>query len=392
MKIDVRQLTTPEEHYEASLTAAVAFHTDIDDAVKWGVKGENEWEQDWGAFAEDGTMMARVMNNQFDVHFDGHVIKSGGIGAVATLPQYRCQGAITAIMARLLLHAHESGEVVSSLFPFNHAFYRKAGYETVCWRENYVMPPAVLRPYRFAGRAELWKPGDSVAPYAALYDRFAAGFNLALCRSEARMAGHVKGEYYKDRKFCYLLYEGDQPVAYVIFQDVRHDPAAILSVQEMVWNGPAGFNAILGFLARFSADYGEIRLFLPNCLNLLSLIRTDDAYGITKTADQGFMARVVNARKLLSLMRKPEDSRFVIQVKDELIPRNNGTFTVAGAKVQPTEAAPDLVVSAQALAQLALGGVSLKEAVYRPDTQVTGNEALLEEIFTRKPILVEDHY
>ena len=385
--MEVRQLTTPEEHYEASLIAAVAFHADIDDTVKWGVGAP-----DWGAFAENGAMMARVIDNQFDVYFDGHVVKSGGIGGVCTLPEYRYEGAVAAILARLLPHAYERGEVISSLFPFNHGFYRKAGYETICWRGNYALPPAALRPYRFTGRAVLWKPGDPIAPYTALYNRFAAGFNLAVCRDDARMARHVQGEYYKDHKFCYLLEVGGRPVAYVIFQDVRHDPAAILSVQDMAWDSPAGFNAILGFLARFSADYGEIRLFLPNCLDLLSLIRTDDAYAVKKTADQGFMARVVNARKLLSLMKKPDDSRFVIRVTDELIPQNDGAFAVRGADVQPTQDAPDLIVSQRALTQLALGGVSLGEAVYRPDTQVLGNEALLEKVFARKSIWVTEHY
>ncbi|MBQ8952636.1 MAG: GNAT family N-acetyltransferase [Clostridia bacterium] len=385
--MEVRQLVTPEEHRAASLIAAVAFHSDIEDTLKWGVGSP-----DWGAFAEDGALMARVVNNQFDVYFDGHVVKSGGIGGVCTLPEYRYQGAVAAILAKLLPQAYESGEVVSSLFPFNHAFYRKAGYETVCWRGSYALPPAVLRPCRFAGRAVLWKPGDSVAPHLALYNRFAAGYNLALRRDEARMADHVRGEYYKDHKFCYLLEEDGRPVAYVIFQDVRHDPAAILSVQDMAWDGPAGFHAILGFLSRFSADYGEIRLFLPNCLELFSLIRTDDAYLIKKTVDQGYMARVVNAEKLLSLMKKPEGCRFVIRISDGIIARNNGTFAVCGEAVTPTEEAPDLIVSVQALAQLALGGVSLGEALYRPDVQVLGHEALLETIFTRKPILVLDHY
>lgn len=385
--MEVRLLTTPEEHHEASLIAAVAFHTTVDDTEKWGLSSP-----DWGAFAEDGAMMARVINNQFDVYFDGCVVKSGGIGGVCTLPEYRYGGAVSAIMAKLLVHAYERGEVVSSLFPFNHAFYRKSGYETVCWKSAYTFAPDALKQYRFTGRAALWKPGDPIAPYLALYNRFASGYNLALYRDETRMANHVKGEYYKDRKFCYLLYEAEKPVAYVIFQDVYHNPAAILSVKDVAWDGPGGFRAILGFLARFSADYGTVELPLPRDVELFSLIHAPDAYAIRKTTDQGFMARVVNARKALSLMRKPEGSRFVIRITDEIIAGNDGTFAVCGGDVRLTDEAPDLIVSVQAFSQLALGGVSLREAVYREDVRVLGNEATLEKVFVRKPILVEDHY
>ncbi len=391
--MEVRKLTTPEEHFEASLISAVAFHGRIEDVEKWGEGVKKTTAPDWGAFAEDGKMAARIINNQYETYFDGHVIKNGGIGAVSTLPEYRYEGAIRAIFEKLLPQAYESGEVISTLYPFNHAFYRKVGYETICWKSEYKLAPNVLKRYRFTGRAVLWKPGDPVTAYTALYNRFASGYNLAMRRDDQMMLErHVKGEYYKDRKFCYLLCEGERPTAYLIFQDVYHDPAAILSVRDMAWDGPAGFRAILGFLSRFSADYGEIELFLPRDLELFSVIQAANAYDIKKTTSQGYMARVVNARKLLSLMKKPEGSRFVIRVSDELIPENDGTFAVCGEAAEPTGEAPDLAVSVQALSQLALGGVSLGEAAYREDVAILGNQALLERIFVRKPILVEDHF
>ena len=60
--------------------------------------------------------------------------------------------------------------------------------------------------------------------------------------------------------------------------------------------------------------------------------------------------------------------------------------------VAPTDEAPDLTVSIQALGQLACGSVSLFEALHRPDVTLSGNEAALEKAFVRKPILVEDHF
>ena len=182
-------------------------------------------------------------------------------------------------------------------------------------------------------------------------------------------------------------------MAYLIFQDVRNDPAAILTVKDLAWDGRTGFNAILGFLARFSADYGTIRLFLPSCLELLSLIQTPRAYDIQQTASQSYMIRAVNVQRLLEIIKKPDDSCFVIRVEgDAQISENNGTWEVSGKGAVPTEKAPDLTVSIQALGQMAAGAVSLFEAMYRPDVTVSGNEAVLEKVFVRKPILVEDHF
>ncbi len=389
--MEIRQLQG-EERFQARLISTVAFHQRMEDPEKAKQESEKETDQDWGAFDEDGTLMAHIINNQFTSWLDGTLIRNGGIGAVSTLPEYRMDGAVKEIFRALLPHAYADGEVISTLYPFSHAFYRKFGYETVCWKNIYEFSPSVLKGYAFYGKVRLWKQGDPVQTWTELYNRCASGYNLAICRDERRMEEHLKGEYYKDRKFCYMLYEAEEPVAYLIFQDIRHDPQAILDVRDLAWNGPRGFRAILGFLARFSADYGTIRLFLPREIELLSLIRSPLVYDIQKTSEQSYMIRVVNAVKALETMKKPAGCRFVIRVTDEMIPENNGIWAVTGEGVVPTEKEPDLIVSEKALGQLASGAVSLPEALYREDTVVLGNREMLERVFVRKPILVEDHF
>lgn len=387
------RLLKPEEHFEANLISTVAFHMKMEDPAKNREESLQSTDEDWGAFSEDGKIMARIINNHYTTRLDGQLISNGGIGAVSTLPEYRNTGAVRAIFDKLIPETYSRGEIISTLYPFNHAFYRKFGYETVRWLDHYEFAPAVLSGYRFSGDAELWKTGDPVSEYTALYNRFADSFNLAMVRDDKMMLDLIKGEYYKDRKFSYLLRENGKTVAYLIFQDVRNDPAAILTVKDLAWDGRAGFNAILGFLARFSADYGTIRLFLPSCLELLSLIQTPRAYDIQQTASQSYMIRAVNVQRLLEIIKKPDDSCFVIRVEgDAQISENNGTWEVSGKGAVPTEKAPDLTVSIQALGQMAVGAVSLFEAMYRPDVTVSGNEAVLEKVFVRKPILVEDHF
>ncbi len=390
--MDVRKLSG-QERFEADLISTVAFHMRMEDPEKSREKSMQETVEDWGAFAGDGRIMARIINHRYEVRLDGRTVPCGGIGAVSTLPEYRNTGAIRQIFAKLLPEAYRNGEVLSALYPFNHAFYRKFGYETVRWRNDYEFEPAVLSGYRFTGTAELWKTGDPVGEYTALYNRFAEGYNLSMLRNEKMMLDHLKGDYYRDRKFCYMLREDGKAVAYLIFQDIRSDPAAILSVQDLAWDGRAGLYAVLGFLARFTADYGTVRLYLPASLELLSVIRSPRAYDIRQTAQQAYMVRAVNARKVLEFMKKPDDSRFVIRVEgDAQIPENNGTFEVCGNSAVPSDAAPDMTVSVQALGQMAAGCVSLSEALYRPDVTLTGNRDLFERVFVRKPILVGEHF
>ena len=391
--MEVHKLTA-QERFEANLISTVAFHMRMEDPEKEREKSLQDTKEDWGAFAEDGRMMARIINHRFEARLDGQWIASGGIGAVSTLPEYRNAGAVRAIFERLLPEAYRNGEIISALYPFNHAFYRKFGYETVRWRNDYEFEPAVLSGYRFNGSAELWKPGDPVGEYTALYNRFASGYNLAIRRNDERMLrDHLQGEYYKDRKFGYLLREGGTPVAYLIFQDIRNDPAAILSVQDLAWEGRAGLHAILGFLSRFTADYGTIRMFLPASLELLSILQSPMSYQIEQKAQQNYMVRAVNVRRLLEVIQKPDDCRFVIRIGGDLqIPENNGTWLVQGNSAVQTREEPDLAVSVQVFGQLAAGSISLSEALYQPDTTLYGNETVLNRVFIRKPVLVEEHF
>ena len=386
------RLLKENEQIRAAEIAVISFHMRVENLESV----ENDWGQGtylhWGAFDDDGTLMAHMLDNQYESWLDGTLVRNGGIGAVSTLPEYRTDGAVREIFRKLIPAAYADGEVISTLYPFSHAFYRKFGYETVCWKNVYEFSPAVLRGYVFGGKVRQWKTGDPVGEWTKLYTAFASSFNLAISRDDARMGKHLEGVFYKDRKFGYMLWEDGRPVAYLIFQDIRHDPQAILEVQDLAWDGPAGFRAILGFLSRFSADYGTIRLFLPRNIELLSLIRSPLAYDIQKTTDQAYMIRVINAVKALEAIRKPEGCSFVIRISDEMIPENNGTWKVTAGGVSPTEEEPDLCVSERALGQLVCGAVSLAEAEYREDTAVQKNREMLEKVFIRKPILVEDHF
>ena len=391
--MEVRRLTE-NEHFEANMISYVAFHMRMEDPEKVREDSKKLSMEDWGAISDDGKIMARILNYRFDTWLDGQLVANGGIGGVSTLPEYRNTGAVRAIFGKLIPEAYRNGEVISTLYPFSHAFYRKFGYETACWRNDYEFAPGVLAGYRFDGTAELWKPDDPVGEYTALYNRFAENYNLAVRRDDKMMLEkHLKGEYYKDRKFGYLLKEDGVPAAYLIFQDIRHDPAAILEVQDIAWDGRKGMNALLDFLGRFSADYGTVRMFLPASVELFSFIRSPRAYDIAQTVRQDYMIRAVNVQRLLEVIRKPDDCTFVIRVEgDEYIAENNGTWEVSGSGAARTDKAPDLTVSIQALGQMAAGCVSLSEAMYRPDVAVAGKEDVLAKVFVRKPVLMEDHF
>ncbi len=382
------------ERYDAYLTAVYCFHMRVDDVESQRELYAADTKEDWGAFDEDGTLMGRIINHKFPFYLDGKPIRTGGIGAVATLPEYRDRGVIKSIFKELLPAAYKDGEVISTLYPFKHEFYRKQGYEVVRTWNDYELRPGLLCEYRFDGEVRKWNVGDPVTDFMTVYKSFAKQYNLAMDRDEKVMLDHIKVEKpYIDRKFSYVMKQGGKPIAYVIFTDVRHDPAAILQVEECAWTCRDGFHAILGFLARFEADYGTINLPLPKGIDLLRIVQSPLAYEIKEIPQQAFMVRVINAKKLLEVVAKPADCDFTIKVTDELIAENNATYRVRNEGVQVSrKAKADMELNERALAQLAVGGLNLDEAMLREDVTVNAKEEMLRRVFTEKKIYVSEHF
>lgn len=401
--MEVRKITG-EERYAAYLTAVYCFHMRVEDVEARRERQLNATIEDWGAFDDNNTLMARVINNHFNFYVDGTAVKAGGIGAVATLPEYRNSGAIRAIFGKLLPEAYANGEVISALYPFKHEFYRKFGYETVIGWSQYSLTPELLCRYRFDGEAVKWNPGDPIDDFMTVYNVFAPQYNLAHARTEEQMLEQIKVDKpYIDRKFSYVLKQNGEPIAYVIFTDIRHDPAAILNVEECAWTGRDGFRAVLGFLARFEADYGTIELKLPAGIDLLRVIVSPNAYAIKETVFPNFMVRVINAKKLLETIKKPADCDFTIKISDEIIEENNRTYRVLPDRVElvgerfsadDAEAAPkaDIELDVRPLGQLACGGLNIDEAILRTDVTVNAKEEMLRRVFTEKLTWVSEHF
>ncbi len=397
-----------KERFEAYKLFVYCFHQRLDNIEAEREKHEAETQEDWGAFDDNNNLMARIINNHYNFYLDGKIVKTGGIGGVATYPEYRDSGAIREIFNTLILEAYKNGEVLSALFPFNHKFYRKFGYEVVTFCNEYKMNPALLKDYLplvsndQSCKIKKWHQGESVKDFLEIYNKFAPEYNLTAIRTEESMLEHMKVEKeFQDRKFSYIFNLCGENIAYLIFKDIYNPDAAHLKVEEAAWTCRNGFNAILNFLSRFTADYGSITLPLPQGIDLLKIIHSPDAYNIEKHCCQHFMVRVVNVKKLLEIIKKPSDCDFTIRVEDDLIKENNLALRVKTDCVEvlsegddklTNDSKCDIELDIRALAQLAVGCTNLDEASLRSDVTINGNEEMLRKVFIEKKLFVTESF
>ncbi|MBP5160200.1 MAG: GNAT family N-acetyltransferase [Lachnospiraceae bacterium] len=412
-----------KERSDAWEISAYCFHQRVDDPEAEKKKviendaKERETLDDWGAFTDDGKLTARIINNYLDFYIDGSVQKGGGIGAVSTLPEYRNMGAVREMFGEILRDAYRRGEVISALFPFSHAFYRKQGYETVVFAHNYELTPMLLSGYKLRDDVTMWRPGDSVEGYLEVFTEFAKDFNLSTPRDGKRMEEHLKtGGLFKDRKFSYLIRHEGRPVAYLIFTDVAGADGATLRVDECAWTCREGFHDILGFLARFDADYAKIKILLPQGIDLFRVVRTRQMYEFSAVTHHGFMVRPVNAEAMLKAMKKPDDCDLVIGITDELIAENNAVWRVrpdgaeklddlktpgipvsyeglsASTGTPAMQSNCDIVMPSRLFGQMAVGAISFDEALLLGELSVNSKEEMLRRLFTEKKIFVSERF
>lgn len=391
--MEIRKLSTVEERCQAALSCNLAFGGRRSMAEIRRQVEENPTTHDaWGCFTDDGALMAHVQNQRRYSRFDGNDVLTGCIGGVSTFPEYREGGAVRRIFGELFADAYASGEVFSYLFPFNHGFYRKFGYETCCALPLYKFPVSALKGRRFTGWAKLWLPGDDMAAHAAVYGEFIQRYNMSHVRTEEMMKGRIYSDPFETRRYTYLL-GNSAACAYVTFSHQHKNGHSTIDVQDCAWLGKEGLDALLGFLARYTADYDAVIFRMPSDIKLAALI--PDAYALSESALQsGYMARVINVKTALALMKKPAGARFVLEVTDPLIPENAGVWRVTGAAVERCSDAPDVSVSVTALAPMLLGFTPLALAELRDDVKVHANRDTLASTFTEKPLFIApaDHF
>ncbi|MBQ4046976.1 MAG: GNAT family N-acetyltransferase [Clostridia bacterium] len=339
----------------------------------------------WGYFDDDGKIGACTKNYEFMSYYAGQPVKSGGIGDVCTLPEYRNQGAIRHLLDAILNDAYANGEVFSTLYPFNHSFYRKFGYEIFFDLHRYILPPEQLSKIRSDWKIRRLEYGEEIPLLTKLHNDFGKRYNACIYRTDAHTREENRGDTYSDLASHYLLTKGDE-MAYLSYVGTEDDdgPNAAFEIRDYAFASPEGLRAILSLLGKLTAEHRKINIRLPEDVPLMSMV--SEQYEVKHEAEATMMMRITNVEAALKLLPRPADCRFTVAVSDDFLPQNAATYCVTGDTVTRTDEAPDLIIDIRALSQLWIGYLSLDEAKYRPDVQICANEELLRSIFVRRPI------
>lgn len=353
------------------------------------------WDSRWAAFEDDDqTMMATFAVIPWRANFDGYEVTMGGIGGVATLPQYRRGGAIRRCFEAALPDMYARGMALSYLYPFSNAFYRKFGYEIACdeavWRLKLAGLPSLDAP----GSWRLSEPGSDLAADIRAIDAVrSARYNGMVFGGDTEYLWTAADPFVK-RQYAYVYYDAaGAPSAYA---QIEAKPGQELKCIRACFNDRAGLEGLLALLRRYAADHSHATLPMPMDVDPRALLPEFSFGTVERTVAQRGMVRVVNVEKALLLARARGEGTLRIAVEDAQIPENRGTFEVAFAPdmkndVRKTDAAPDIELTIQDFSRLLMGCCELAPD-WLPDVKLRGDLETARRLFYPKPNYITQRF
>lgn len=392
----------PKEYWRAGLNMAVAFESPFEygkELEKSGSAEAKPLEDYYGAFPSEGEgPVASIIMNKKQVRFDGHVVKMGGVGGVATLPAHRRGGAVRACMELSLRDLYKEGYALSHLYPFSTAYYRQYGFapagKSLRWR---VKLSDLKRLPDVGGTVRQLMPGDDMRVLTEIYDKAYGDINFSCLRES--FDKDLEGDKPLGEKRWIFLWSDDEgvPGGFLIgsrVKDTLHCVTEFSGRDGLMFVDARALTGLLHFVhTAFIANFADIEFGIPDHIDLSGLL--PEISGIDYRPTLNGMARAVNAEMLLKYCRCRGQGKLTLKIADKIIPENNDTFLLDYAPfrenlVKRTDAPADIELDVGNLAVLLGGCRDTGSIAMTPDIRVNGSGADLSQVFWRKPCHVLD--
>lgn len=390
--------TTPEEKRRTDELFAIAFEMPMQTGP---AEAESDRIHHWAAFADDNReMMSTFTVSDYNIRFDGHSCKMGGIGGVATLPQYRRRGGIRACFEAALPDMYEKGYDFSYLYPFSTGYYRKFGYECCVRKLQLTVLLGLLNPPRTQGEFRLAEKGNPMADSIAAIDAvWESKYNMMVIHTDEDYGWTAKADPAAAQEFTYVYFAPDNaPKAYTTFKMQNQPDGRNLICSRFVFVDKEGYEGLMNLFKSLSADHMFVKFSLP-AEPAMQYLMPEWSLGAAQWSVQpAGMVRVVNAAQVLKKAKYLGSGSIVITILDKQIPQNCGTFRVTfengrATDVQCVSSAPDIIASIPAFSALISGVCGFDEArQWMSGFEIKNPDACFDRVFYRKALMIADYF
>ncbi len=270
------------------------------------------------------------------------------------------------LMRRSFARMREQGQPVAMLWASMAAIYQRFGYGIAFTSHIARFDPRTLRfvdDIATPGRTRMVRSSEAAPLLAPVYERFAAPRTLMLKRTPHTWEIGILALHRQGAPLLAVTYEeGGETLGYCIYEveDQRRDepgPDQRITVREFVWLTPAAHRALLRHLIGYDLAY-EVRIWRVPADDPL-FHHAQEPRLLRLHAEDGTLVRIVDLAAALAGRGYDADSRLRFAFVDDLCPWNTGVWELAVehgcARVTPSQAEPELMLSPRALAIIAGG-------------------------------------
>lgn len=366
MAVEIRPATREEMH-DFGLIGAYVFAGEFGDGPVNRTSTAIEPEWTLCAFV-DGQMASMFATIPFTMRAVGNAMAVGGVSAVGTLPEFRRQGHLRAVMTEALRQMRDRGQSVACLWPSQSAIYQRYGYSNISVQRSYSIDTVdiAFTDGNFGSSTVARESeADCFDTIRKLYAEFVKDRMCYFHRGQQTWRMGMLEESAEDGPVHIAISRGDSgaPNGYVIYTlrggRVQHRARnQEIRIRELLWTAPDAYRSLWRFLKSHDlvgavkwgnapSDDPALELFMEP-----RLLHSDEGGGV--------LFRMVDVPAALQARGYVNEGAVTIKVTDDnLAPWNEGTWAITAldgaAEVSESTGRPDITISVKALASLFTG-------------------------------------
>jgi predicted acetyltransferase len=358
-----------ENELRVSMEAALDAFAEISDDADFERERESVRLDRAVAAYDDGRPVGFSASYEFELTVPGATVPTAGVTWVGVLPTHRRRGILRRFMEQLFLDARAHGEPLAALYASEASIYGRFGYGIAThWLDLNAESKRIAFRDDPGSKGEVRLVGeeDAFERFPPIYERLRLQRPGMLSRSEHWWRRHRLADYEHrrqgaSRRFNALLELDGEPAAYAVYR-VKEEweegyPRGEVRVTEAFATSADSARDLWRYL--FNIDLTtRVKCGLFDPASPLFLMVVDPRALHLKVFD-GMWLRLIDVEEALRRRSYADDGDVVLEVRDALLPDNEGRYRV-GAAVERTDDPADVALDVADLASAYLGAFSFE--------------------------------
>jgi predicted acetyltransferase len=322
---------------QISNVLSTCFLVDFNETLKSLRSDPRRDIKDFYVSLEEKEITGCLCINQLETFIRGYKLKFGGIGGVAVPPEFRRKGIAEELVVFALNLMYQQKYPISILYPFQHKFYKKFGWELTGQILKYDIAPSNIVQNENRLNVRRWTKKDK-EKIKNIFLEYSKKGNCSVFRNNKFWDEKIFPKWKE-----VMVYEDKSISGYLVYEFYKDNNYTNLFVKEFICLETNAYSGLLAFLASLGEQINKIEYLTPVDEPVFMNLRNPVAanydrlffeYKSLASLGSGFMLRIVNLKEALSYVNHSRDDDFELtfRIEDKIIEENNNPIVLSCKK------------------------------------------------------------